>query len=897
MTRPISSCFALIVLNLFICGLLKAQSPVINLGDVPSLEISDSIDIFLDESKTRTIQELSEPSFSGWKRNSELFPTFGTFAGTAWLRFAVENTSPHEEQQVLLLNAAVQDVRLYFINEQGQMVEQKAGRIHTDGTETFPNAMPRFVLSIKPAQTIVYWMSIKSNFVYNIKLSLNSQEGFYQNQRAAHYFSGFFVGVMLIMILYNFFIYVSTRDTAYLWYVLTVLCLHLGMIGQLVTNGDYFGIKSPILPANDSWIAKCLGFIFLIQFSRVFLQTYQSSSKYDLFLKFNIAVSVLLLVLGYFLPVAKVNAIHNIFVVTTVISLIVYSGRLFSQGFSYARYYFLAWFPVLLVAITLIGLNMTKKSHLMPNMGLLLCIAACVEVLLLSMALGDKFNEIRKAKELADLEHKETILAMNRSLEAKVKEKTRDISSMLDNLKLGIFTVNHQLLVSPEHSQHLRTMVSSASIESQSFSNILFENTELGGDVKNQVEAAIFSSTDIDDLGYDANSHLLIRQLQKKTKHETRDIEIDWSPIQNDKGIVEKVLVCMKDVTEFNQLKREGETQKRRMDMLSQYMSADRAQIQKLELHLLTLIKDAQHIHHRDVMSWSENDKSEYASELFAQLHTDKAWSRTLKLTYLSDAIHEGEHYLHELKQVGGMMSIEKIHSLLNQIGAILDEYHRSVAHLGLTPRADHAKDQGESFEALLVRVLSERIPLASKLGKPVPLIKFNTHESIELNAELEQTLETLLIHFLRNSLDHGIEAPDERRKKEKSEQGAITVILKKLNTDYVLEYQDDGQGLDLDRIYAKALEKGLVSASAPLKKEEVAELIFSSGFSTKEKVTDISGRGVGLDAVRRQVKALNGSIGIQLLENTVPGNFGRWSIAFCFTWPCASEPVLKTGS
>ncbi len=875
---------------------LAAQTPVVNRGDVPSLEISNVLDIYLDETNQLTIADVSTPSFKGFKRNSVLFPSFGNFSGTAWLHFVVENTEDREVQHELLLNANVLDAKLYFSDNQQKTVELKAGRIYTGGTESFPNMMPRFVVSLKPSQKIHYYMSIKNHFVYSVKLTINSEEGFYQNQRVSHYFAGFYIGIMLIMILFNLFIYTSTRDSAYLWYVLTVLAVHIGVIGQLVTNGEYFGVKSPLLPSTEMWVAKCLGLASLIQFTRVFLHTAQSP-KYDLFLKLNIILSGIFLIVGFFFPIAKVNVPSNIFVLVTLISFIVYSGLLFSRGLGYARYYFIAWLPLLLGMFVVISLNMTKNAHLLPNVNYLMCIAACAEVLLLSMALADKFNSMRQAKEKAELEHKGAILAMNRSLEATVKEKTRDIQSMLDNLKLGIFTVNHNLVVSQQHSQYLSTMVSSPSIESKLLSNILFEDAELGADVRNQVEAAIGASTEIDDIGFDGNAHLLIRQIRKKKDQHLREIEVDWSPIQNDEGIVEKLLVCMKDVTEFNQLKKEGEAQKRRMEILSQYLSSDRAQITKLEEHLLTLAEDARLIKHADVLIWSEVDRSNYIAQLFADLHTDKACSRRLKLTYLSDAVHQGEHYLQGVKRGSEAMSIEKIHSLLDHIAAIINEYRQTISSLGLDLKGGLSHHKAHNFESLVVDVLSERISLATQLGKPVPQVKLNINESIPLNAELEQTLEGLLNHLLRNSVDHGIEGPNERRAVKKLAQGLITLTVKKTDENYILEYQDDGQGLDLDRIYEKAVEKGLIAASTPLKNEEVAELIFASGFSTKDNVTEISGRGVGLDAVRRQARSINGSIAIQLVENLGHGTRGRWSFAFCCTWPCAPEVLLKTGS
>jgi hypothetical protein len=885
MSAQASIYIVMVFAQLFLGSALRADVASITINEAPSLEMSNRIDIFLDPDNKTTIQDVSHPEFQQFKRNSELFPSFGAFGGAAWLRFSLHNASDREQQSILLLNTTMLDARLYFLNENGQMQEYKAGRLHVNDQETFPNMMPRFNLQFKPGQTVQYYMSVKAYVVYTIKLSINQPETFYQNQRLAHFFGGLYVGIMLIMSLYNLFIYASTRDSAYLWYVATVMTLHLGVFGQYLTNGDYFGFKIPFFPSLDLWIFKLLGFAFLVQFSRLFLHT-KRVPRYDRCLNATFVLTGAFILATPFFNIAKLNAFHNIIVVTAVMSFIVYSGRLFSQGSSYARYYFIAWFPFMLMALILITLNMTKKAHLMPNMSLVLCLSACVEVLLLSMALGDKYNQMRKDKEKAEREHKEAVLAMNRSLEALVKEKTRDIRSMLDNLQLGIFTVDHNMVISSEHSRYLRTMTSSQSLHSRLLSNVLFEDAHIGHDVRDQVEAAVLASTDTDELGFMGNAHLLIRQFQRQSDKGLRDIEVDWSPIESEDGTVGKLLVCMKDVTEFNQLKKTGEVQTRRIEMLRQYLKADRAQIRTLEERMMAAADQSLQLSEDQVSSWSETRKAEFVGQVFANLHTTKAISRKLGLAYLSDAIHTGENHLHEIMDGKKSLSLATLQSIFDQITSTINDYRGVIVELGMSVQASTGTQRARNFESLVMDALSERGTLAARLGKHPPLIQLNIGEEITCNPQLEETLETLLVHLLRNSMDHGIESPETRRARSKPEQGLISLAVKKHGLQYLLEYQDDGQGLNLDRIYSRAVEKGLIQPSQALSETEIAVLIFTSGFSTKETVTEISGRGVGLDAVFRQAASVGGRIDVRLLEKHEAGRFGTWSVVFCFTWP-----------
>jgi two-component system chemotaxis sensor kinase CheA len=118
-------------------------------------------------------------------------------------------------------------------------------------------------------------------------------------------------------------------------------------------------------------------------------------------------------------------------------------------------------------------------------------------------------------------------------------------------------------------------------------------------------------------------------------------------------------------------------------------------------------------------------------------------------------------------------------------------------------------------------------------------------------------------IHLFRNMVDHGIETEEERREKEKSLRGKITINFKKNGKSFFIHFIDDGGGIDPSRIRAKVLEKGLKSPHEleALNDLEILSMIFLPGFSTKEEVTDISGRGVGMDAVKAEIEKLGGSI------------------------------------
>ncbi|HHW56568.1 MAG TPA: chemotaxis protein CheA [Clostridia bacterium] len=152
---------------------------------------------------------------------------------------------------------------------------------------------------------------------------------------------------------------------------------------------------------------------------------------------------------------------------------------------------------------------------------------------------------------------------------------------------------------------------------------------------------------------------------------------------------------------------------------------------------------------------------------------------------------------------------------------------------------------------------------LSHELGKKI--ILHMQGQDTEVDRTVIDEIGDPLVHLLRNSIDHGIEMPQERLQKGKPEQGIIELKAYHEGNHVIIEISDDGRGIDIDKVKEKALEKGIYTAEQvkELSKEKAIELLFKPGFSTADKVTDVSGRGVGLDVVKNKIESLNGSIEI----------------------------------
>ncbi len=228
-------------------------------------------------------------------------------------------------------------------------------------------------------------------------------------------------------------------------------------------------------------------------------------------------------------------------------------------------------------------------------------------------------------------------------------------------------------------------------------------------------------------------------------------------------------------------------------------------------------------------------------------------------------------------------VDIDKIDGLINMVGELVitqsmlsmlgNNFHTGQLEKlrdGLDQMARHTRELQESVMQIRMLPISftfSRFPrlvhdLSAKMGKKIEL-KMNG-ENTEVDKTVIEKIGDPLVHLVRNSLDHGIEMPDARVAAGKPETGTVELNAYHKGGSIVIEIRDDGKGLDADHIRRKAIEKGLIGEDDKLGDEQIYELIFQPGFSTADQVSDLSGRGVGMDVVRRNINELGGHIEIE---------------------------------
>lgn len=245
------------------------------------------------------------------------------------------------------------------------------------------------------------------------------------------------------------------------------------------------------------------------------------------------------------------------------------------------------------------------------------------------------------------------------------------------------------------------------------------------------------------------------------------------------------------------------------------------------------------------VKTATKTDKPTEAVKKTATVRVD-----TEKLDALMNLVAELVINKTRLAQIGSEYNLQELSETLSHVDRVTSDLQSVVTKARMVPI--------ETVFSRFPRVVRD---LAKDLGKDIELIVQG--KETELDRTVIDEIGDPLIHLIRNSVDHGIEKPEIRKEAGKSTTGTIVLKAEHEGNSVVITIKDDGKGLNEELIVKKAIEKGLITdeEAEKMTKEEKVKLIFASGFSTAEKVTDVSGRGVGMDVVRTKIEALNGSI------------------------------------
>ncbi|MDQ2643051.1 MAG: chemotaxis protein CheA, partial [Myxococcota bacterium] len=236
--------------------------------------------------------------------------------------------------------------------------------------------------------------------------------------------------------------------------------------------------------------------------------------------------------------------------------------------------------------------------------------------------------------------------------------------------------------------------------------------------------------------------------------------------------------------------------------------------------------------------------------------------------------------------------------SMLNQVPQTSQardpDLHRKVAHCGKIVR--ELQDLSMSLRMVPLRPTFQKLTrivrdVAKKSGKEIQFV--STGDDTEIDRNMVDVIAEPLIHMVRNAADHGVEPKAARLSAGKPAQGTVRIAAYHSSGSVVIDLSDDGGGLNKERILSKAVQKGLVEPNKSLSEQEIFQLIFLPGFSTQESVTDISGRGVGMDVVRKNIESLKGKIEI----SSEVGKGTKFSIRLPLTLAITDGMLVRVGA
>ena len=517
-----------------------------------------------------------------------------------------------------------------------------------------------------------------------------------------------------------------------------------------------------------------------------------------------------------------------------------------------------------------------------------------------------------------------SIVAFNAMIEkiqessSQLKQKTADIQAMMQYIPQGILTIMGGNKVHPEYSAFLENILETKNIAGSDVMDLIFSNSQCNAEIQSQVEAAISASIGEDAMNFDFNEHLLVSEVEKKMPDgRVKILDLNWSPITDDQDNVVRVMLCVRDITEIKQLAAEAGAQKRELEIIGQILAINQEKFHEFIDSSAKFLAENKKIITDVGADAQRRSDPEVITELFRNMHTIKGNARTYGLLHLTNMVHEAEQtYDHLRKDADAVWDQEELLEQLASASEAIEEYARiNEAKLGrkgpgrrggvdkfLMVQIDHIQhamgtlDQvdwtnvaavrdsvrevhntlaligTEPIGSVLLGVTDSLPSLAKELGKEAPNSTIQDHGIVVKN-QVADLVRNVFMHLYRNAMDHGIEPPAERLAKGKPAAGNIALELSLNDGKLQFNLRDDGRGLAVDFIRKKAIEKGLVTPEQALTPEQTAQLIFLPGFSTAETVTEVSGRGVGMDAVKSFVTREQGTIELRFMDSSAGGS------------------------
>ncbi|WP_397601655.1 CHASE domain-containing protein [Silvanigrella sp.] len=516
------------------------------------------------------------------------------------------------------------------------------------------------------------------------------------------------------------------------------------------------------------------------------------------------------------------------------------------------------------------------------NFGIILItLVGCIILFLLSIYLILTYQKLEVSNyKLEDA---------NQFLEERVKERTKElalahseIKEILDNLEDGVITVSPDLIIGKTYSPAALKILGIDNLYLKDLKDILFSHLDKHNE---EVSRHLFTLGVLkfaDDFQWGLSSSDLLKVINININNVQKTLSLKYSPIFL-KDQIQKIVLVISDITEVLALRASLAAKNEETSLKETILKENLFSKQE---NLVTFYKEND-LRAESLLNYNEKLNENEASVMLRDLHTIKGSARSVGLKFLAKKVHVIEDTLEPIRI--SLTNKEKISFDINNkelinLNILYKEYRENYKNLfeknnsfnpskvaidiidSLLVQKNNSVDdilswisqfKSDSFFSLKNLFISFKDTLnelSLNLNKKISLEIPNW--DIYMDSKISISLSEAFTHSLRNALDHGIETIEERKQKGKNEEGLLYIKFEELSDLYLLQIFDDGRGVNLKKVYDIAFEKKLITNSFDsYKDEDIIDLLFAPGFSTKEEISELSGRGIGLDAVRNSCK------------------------------------------
>ncbi|UYQ93344.1 ATP-binding protein [Chitinophaga horti] len=422
----------LLLLVLFAANASKAAGPIVVTDSKKLMKIGKSLELYVDKTNKLTIEQVQEKVF---RASDQDVPNLMITPYTHWARFSVENRSGSDVLLLELEYPTLDDICLYEQQHGGGFIKTELGTMKPYRERSYDHQNYIFKLQVNTGETRHYYLAIRADEQAQLPIYLSTETAINEKNTQRNFIFGIYIGIILVMALYNLFIYLTTRDSSYLIYVAYIVCVGLTQASQQGYTFRFLYPNNVWLVRHDTVFIPILNGITAALFIQSFLHT---KERYPLGHKLLHGVTL-------FYVLCFIPMFFDAYMVAQVwVQIVAMSGSLIAifagvvvhrTGFKPARYFLIAWG----IFLTSVVIFVMRNFNLLPYNDFTyyaLQVGSAAEVTLLSFALANKINIYRKEKEESaalalqvSQENEQLVREQNAVLEAKVQERTEELQS------------------------------------------------------------------------------------------------------------------------------------------------------------------------------------------------------------------------------------------------------------------------------------------------------------------------------------------------------------------------------------------------------------------------------------------------------------------------------------